>query len=457
MHVKKLIFRLSSWLFMCMCTLGLLWQLISIVDEYFRYRVSSTTSVFTPEVIDPLSFTICVFFNSVLDFDRLNREVKTNFTQFDKRGVIAMDLSDDLLSVKHLFDYTPSKESILLEFFFKPKKSPQLTRVSENITNRVSIVKFLNRCYVCYQITVKEDEALRYREIAISSFNQFRVKRFIFPESFLNSTVVKVMLSLGTHIPYKELITTPYQKKPKIPCNHFISNHMIIEKTRLKYPHETYCVSYESLGLRDQHHCVEECVTAGVFKKLGKISLLSPVVEGTEGTQGDLRPFAYEHFKDENASAIFWQLQYSCESQQCHRSECHDKEVVTTTHSQLSFDYDKDKLHWDHHVFSQISFKIHSTASLPFVEFLIYILGSISTWTGLSIMACNPIHLGQKVYIVVLKMSKGRVNESSPKRKRVTKIRNLHKVFRKQPPVTPTVKSPPVTQMQSVWRFSVDV
>ena len=91
--------------------------------------------------------------------------------------------------------------------------------------------------------------------------------------------------------------------------------------------------------------------------------------------------------KDNDTFLKLWTIQDFCETQ-CSRSECKEKEVVTTTESGH---YDESYIFWDYQVSSQISFKITSSAALPFVEFFIYILGSISTWTGLSIIACNPV------------------------------------------------------------------
>ena len=64
-------------------------------------------------------------------------------------------------------------------------------------------------------------------------------------------------------------------------------------------------------------------------------------------------------------------------------------------------DYLKDngslQIAWYHKLSPHMSSKIDSTATLPFVEVVIYVLSFISASTGLSVMSCNGIFVTKHV------------------------------------------------------------
>ena len=159
---------------------------------------------------------------------------------------------------------------------------------------------------------------------------------------------------------------------------------MIIEKRRLPRPYETRCVDFGSLGFQNQHHCIEDCINMETLSTLGKVNIFSPVTE-----HSNLTILSFSQLGQQNTSLMLWQIQKNCQSQ-CNNSDCYDEEVITITDSSLQ---NGTCIIWNHLVISQISFKITSRAALTFVEFFVYILGSVSTWTGLSIVACNPVVL----------------------------------------------------------------
>lgn len=392
MKSGKIISRLFSWFFITMCTAGLLWQLTAIIDQYFRYKVSTVVHVFTPDVIDPLAMTFCVPIHDVLDFKRMNMDLNLKNTYQDKWDL----LSDyENLTIRHLFDYVPSNDSTVEYVEYKTKKNSALESAScedPNWTDKIEIIKFLYDKEVCYKILLKKDEQLRYREVAVTSEERFFLQIFYFNQSFLNVEYLKVMLGPVNRTPYKELISTPAIRDRirkingtrKVLFNRYDNYHLTIEKIKLPSPYETNCIQYEKVGLRNQHHCIDDCVANEMFRQFGEIATLSPVTQPS-----DLKPFIlYFHEYGQRSNKV-WEIQDDCERVKCRRSECHDLEFVTSTASSLNGDYLKSSVR----IASQPSFKINSKESLTFVEFMVYIMGSISTWTGLSVFACNPVLL----------------------------------------------------------------
>ena len=86
-----------------------------------------------------------------------------------------------------------------------------------------------------------------------------------------------------------------------------------------------------------------------------------------------------------------------------------------------------------HNVVSQISFKITSIESLSLMEFILYIMDSISTWTGLSVIACNPVVVTKQI-VKCLQKSKEELglhkNEIRSENKHQNQLRRLRELQR---------------------------
>ena len=119
MNFAKHIFRFSSCLFFCFCAAGLLWQLVTIIDEYFRYKVITSTSIFIPDIIEPTAMTIYCRSLHLLNFTGLKQDLNISIS-LDTELSIAKQIVNNL-TVKQLFDYTPSNNSIVDRMTYKPK------------------------------------------------------------------------------------------------------------------------------------------------------------------------------------------------------------------------------------------------------------------------------------------------------------------------------------------------
>src|SRR5438874_746028 len=86
MNCAKILLRLSSWLFICLCAAGLLWQLVTITDQYFKYKVTTLTIIFTPDMIEPTAITMCFNLFGVLDFIGLKRDLNISVQLEDDTG-----------------------------------------------------------------------------------------------------------------------------------------------------------------------------------------------------------------------------------------------------------------------------------------------------------------------------------------------------------------------------------
>ena len=212
--------RVSSLAFVGFCAAGLIWQLIAVTDQYLKFKVSTVIDVFTPDVIKPTAMTLCVESFRVLDYDRVNQELKTRMSITDSGAVLNLEVVQNM-SLRQWFSFTPSNESILTYGSFKARNDSvhiswgPLFR-QNLIYEYFKVTKFLYRIYVCYKITVKNRETLSYRENAVSNYNEFTTTVFIFNKSLENSTSNIFIVSSVDHLPYKELISTPVKKTQRL-------------------------------------------------------------------------------------------------------------------------------------------------------------------------------------------------------------------------------------------------
>ena len=398
MNLGKTMFRLYSWLFACFCTAGLLWQLVTIIDDYFKYKVTTSTIIFTPKIIEPTAVTLCFNLFGLLNLTGLKRDLNIS-VEIDE----STDNPNDKdfvnnLTVRQLFDYTPSNNSIIKIIKYKLKyKSSSVVIPKGNL----SITKFFRHLNLCYKIHIKNNnESVSYRENSISNFEQFLMTRIILTTFLKNAKTITAIISPVDHIPYQELISTPYITRRlftlngtrKAASNYYSSDHMILNRESLPSPYETHCISYKEQGFSSRDHCINDCIASQVWKTFGKVSLMSVVTEPSDSLQLNRITL-----KDDQIYFNFSKILNNCEWYQCKNDNRHEQRIFTTTRE--SSQDENRRIRWQHKVsFSQVSFKITPRPSLSFIEIVIFVLGSISTWTGLSIMACNPATLGRLVY-----------------------------------------------------------
>jgi hypothetical protein len=238
-------------------------------------------------------------------------------------------------------------------------------------------------------IGIKDDGPLTYRKAAYSSSGSGLIRLIDFSAKLKRSNIIKMALGVPDVIPLKGLMISPYffrdYKDQEGIANYssFVSHHYIMNITSLPPPYETSCFDYEMIGYRDEIECMETCTRGRSVKAFNKIPYMTSITEPSD--------MQLLYFTDRNDSIIdkqFQDIQKECEFSLCSGKGCNDNQIVTITTAMYS-----KNLSWTHVTPIQPSFEIKSCAALPFLELIIYCFGSISTWTGLSIIKMNPFLL----------------------------------------------------------------
>ena len=168
-----------------------------------------------------------------------------------------------------------------------------------------------------------------------------------------------------------------------------VSNHYSMEIESLEYPFETFCYNYINIGFKEEMQCIESCITNKTWDRFKKLSFTAAITAPSKKKVLSL----LSDLRDNNKNRDFIKIQTDCATKQCSRPCCRDTQYITFTQS-----FSRRFFRWKHVVPLQTSFIISSRPQLTFVEFLVYVLGTIATWTGVSIISMNSIDFVTKTW-----------------------------------------------------------
>ena len=173
------------------------------------------------------------------------------------------------------------------------------------------------------------------------------------------------------------------------------SSHYTITKELLPPPHETRCFSYSKLNFTNPIACVEQCIVDKSFQKWGAISI-SSLIPNNVVDYKFVKPRNYTKFNSERK-----ELESSWESS-CPNTSCEDTQIVTIQENSAyvgiaSFFEGNTSIGWVRLTpsFPSIAILCRPTTTLPYL--ILYMMSSVSTWTGLSMMSFNPSLLLQSL------------------------------------------------------------
>ena len=385
----------SFWLFLILAFAGLMWQLVSICQLYFQYTVVTRTTVFIPTIINPMALNLCVQMSSIFDYSGIRNSTGNNWT-YD--AVISqLELNTQLLhdlTVEQMFEFTPPKHDVVDQVSFTNSScSKKIDLEGHDAKKVMNVDKYLYMTYVCYRIGLIRDESLSLRHFTSSFYSSGLIRFYKFSENFKRSDAVKFAVGLIDKIPLRGLMTSPYifreynDSLKEAKYGYFISHHYSMETELLEYPFETLCYNYTTIGFKEEMECTESCITKKTWDRFKKLPFTAAItVPSKDKLLNDI------DLKNSNSNEDFIKIQNDCIRKECARPSCQDTQYFTVTNS-----FSKPFFRWKHIIPLHTSFFIFSRPQLSLIEFITYVLGTISTWTGFSIISMNPIDLATKV------------------------------------------------------------
>ena len=384
----------SFWLFLILAFAGLIWQLVSICQLYFQYKVVTRTTVFIPKIINPMALNLCIMMSSILDFDGIRKSTGNNWTYdalISEQQLFTELLHD--LTVEEMFRFTPQENDVVDQVSFTNSSLCSEIKVKGiDAKKLVKVDKYLYMIYVCYRISLIGDEPLSLRHFASFLKSSGMIRFYKFSESFKRSDVIKFAVGPVDEIPFRGLMISPYifreynDSLKEAKYGYFVSHHYSMKVELLEYPFETFCYNYTTIGFKEEMQCTESCVINKTWDRFKKLPFTAAITVSSKN-----KMLSEIDLKDADNSRDFLKIRNDCANKQCSRPSCRDTQYFTVT-----VPFSRPYFRWKHVIPLQTSFVISSRPQLTLIELITYLLGTISTWTGLSIISMNPIDLATK-------------------------------------------------------------
>ena len=405
--------KIHSILFFLTCLSALTWQLYEVFFLYCQYQVKSTTKVFIPDEINSLPISLCVGIYDLLDLDRLNQETGRSwshphsFKLDDKNNWYPFNLT-----ISQYFEYTPTSAEVITGFrnmkssslkyndwrFSPPRSESSLLKAG------IQVERYSYHSWICYQIKLNQSQKLMFSDVA-SGISPGLISGVFYSQKVRRGRSMLLFIgdSDGSK-PLVELQSTPFfftgynVEEDKTLFNCFTVDHSVMKTQLLPAPYETKCFDYGRIKHYSQVDCREKCMTRETWKRLHRVHHMTFVREGHESHHDSrIRIDRSDILANSSLEQELFKIAEYCRNVECNKVSCYHSSVVTNN-NKLSWN---DFYAWDnetsyvmkHLLPTQYYVQISSTPFLSFVELIIYILGSVATWTGLSILDFNPVSI----------------------------------------------------------------
>ena len=248
----------------------LIWQLTLILQVYYAYKVTNKTAIFIPRDLDSFDFNICVKFSELLDYDRLKKETKRDWSYAGNYKEYLQNMT-----VRELFEYTPKAEDVVAKISFKTLSSSRVMSIKEKDSN-VKVNKYLSSQILLHDWP-QERRPLDLQNGCSFLFCDWIDKEDILYPASLKMDAINISLRRRDNIPLGGLMISPYiyrgysEKSETSNYSDFSSTHYSMIIHALPPPYETMCYDYEINGFIDELDRMERCTinkSMAIFKKL---------------------------------------------------------------------------------------------------------------------------------------------------------------------------------------------
>ena len=368
-------------LFQITCLIGLSWQLFEISTEYFKYKVSCRTTVFLPEQVEDLSMGICLPVASVIDYKKIHTELQYNWTpnEFGRKGML------QILSIHEVYRYTYDADKIIYNGGYW-KDAWGWESKSINLSSIMKMQKYFFSSLICYLYSI-----ISFKPLSVQWVRGGSVVFLNFGKEISEVTAVMLFITEKNRIPFRESINAQYifRGNSTTKVDVFRSSHYSISKKILPPPYETGCYSFSELNFTNGIECIEHCIVLKSFKKWGGISNTSLLPSNALDYKFAMVSNYTVYRAELDEMRLFCQLS-------CNHTSCEDTQIVTIHESDAyvgldSFYKKKVSIQWQRQTPSIPSVTILCRPSSILTELILYMMSSVSTWTGLSMMSINPI------------------------------------------------------------------
>lgn len=395
--------KLISLAYIMLCLAGLLYQVSLICAEYFKYGVSSSTTLTQAnDYILPAQST-CFEFPEIFNFTQFNIKYNMNYI-YDTTNREVWDSSaheiQRLASVEDVHEFTPDAETMCDFVNIRNSSSYEWHgHEADECRKHFDVEKFVISSLVCYKISLKDGESDIYnRQNAYFTPNAHGNIYFLFfnEQKFAHfDYIINVMHPVDKY-PWFEFSLTQLlgrghnvSKNTNI-LNMFNSRSFSISMNKLLPPFKTKCRDYSVIGYHDSFHCLSDCINAKVRSSFGKASLSYHYFKSDIS---NLKFLSRKDFAKESFNATYRNILNICD-RKCPIDDCKFTATYTTTIGEAFVAPGVSAQLPD-----KPSFEISFGVTILFIDTVNFICSALGVWFGFSFMSIAPdkiFHLRNK-------------------------------------------------------------
>lgn len=425
--------RLLAFVYILICFAGLMWQLIEVSIEYFKYETSTGIRIHFPDEVTFPDISVCLRYTDILKFDELNKQTNRSyeFTVDDDR----VRMYQQNLTLSQIFSFTPSVNDTLSSIVYRHKQSYKryICHGNNECTRIFTIDKYYYLEYMCYRYTSNQmnSSSVSFSTIAVTPSSPGTIFKLTFNRMFSRVSYMKISLHSVHLYPFRSLRRTPVTRRyyerqtDTAKYNTFVSYQSKLTTHYLPSPYVTRCIDYSHLQFDSSAHCQELCVNNHTLRKLGKVPF-SVILTNHQQLSTSLHALSYNDVANESISHKLLHIESMCQRKVCHLKDCNVETVVTHTSKEPGSQLMVLRVILPYTPYINVK----HVACIQFVAFLTFILSTISTWTGVCILRINPFTsyftpLCIKSMTSTMRQQKSQINCIRKKRKTKMRKKNL--------------------------------
>lgn len=295
------------------------------------------------------------------------------------------------LTLGDIFNKTPPSQDLISSCVNRIPRSYEIMKGDEAKCKQIfSIVKFYTLEFICYRFDyLYSNESFDYGRLS----NSVAWSKTIYQlglSKVLNS-YLKILWAahIDTDLPLYSLQYAPnYDRESKEILYRYTLNFVNLITIRLPAPYAGRCLDYKTNpvnGKKSQNECYNDCVTQSVVEKFKMIPFSSLYTEKSEYI--NLRPLTYSDAVNVTMNASLHDIENSCHKE-CSHEDC--QELVTFTRVAAEPNHD-GRIEFALNGPIEPSFTVENKPQLTIIEYVVYILSSVGTWFGVSVIGLCDI------------------------------------------------------------------
>lgn len=327
-------------------------------------------------------------------YDKLNKVNGTKFT-FNMTED-ELDALHENLTIRDIFDYTPSAEDAIESCRVKIPQSYKL--IDKNNFNECqamfNVSRFFMVEYMCYRYEYMLEPNLFLFDQLANTPKLSGVFYEITPGKFFkNYEILKFVAHSHGVYPAKSIGIAPLLsrgnnwEKDDVNAAVYMTSYFKLIKYRLPPPRTTACLDYKvARGMRSQEICKQGCQRNKTIENLNRIPFSS-----LQKDPIDMKAISYLDSLNENVRKSTFKYYNEC-SAICHSQDCRDIITFNRVSKSMSSEL-KIQLMIPLEPWVTVNFR----AMMTMAEYLTYFLSCFGTWFGLSVFNLDPIGIGSRL------------------------------------------------------------